>query len=133
MAGIFEIIDSFVINHDNISKGFGTITKGYKYLLAKDKDGEVICFVLDTDGGQSRVLIQKYLENVGLKESFIKFENEHMKGSCERYKELYPKKLCVLDKELLLYKDVEERAKTQDIKKFTGKIPKHGFNVYKKN
>lgn len=130
MANLLDVFDSFIINHENITKGFSTLAKGYPYLVGKDPDHKVVCFILDTSGGNSKVLIDKYLEDAGKSEEHMTFETEHMKKNSDRYKELIDKKICLLDKKLVLYGQVKEVARVSTLKKFTGDLPKQGFNIY---
>ena len=60
------IMDMFLINHENIGKGFEAITKGKSYIVAYNEDGEIIAYTTGIDAGKQ--LMDKYIEDSGLNE-----------------------------------------------------------------
>lgn len=123
------VIDMFLINHENIMKGFEVVLGIKNYLLVKDKEDSLICATYDIDAG--RALAEEYLKRQGLEKTLVKFEKKSIKNKNEQIEEICMHKIVLLDKELVLYKDVEKKAKEYVIDGYDGKLPiKYKINKY---
>lgn len=111
----------------NVVDGMNHLFNMNKYMLVKDEKGNLICLQHNSD--IDRQIIEAYLKRQGLDKTLLKFEMKSMKR--EELEQIIKYKIVMLDEELVLYKEVEEKAKKYVIDKYTGKFPKHGFNVYK--
>jgi len=122
------VLDMFLNNHDLIGKGFNEIRGIRKYIVVTNEEGKTICFLYDIDG--CRDVIEKYLKENDFDKTIVKFDTKSIKNKDEELEELMPYKLVLLDMKLVLYKDIELKAKEYEIKGYTGKRPKFGINKY---
>lgn len=122
------VIDSYLMNHDAIEKGFKAIIGINEYLLVTDANGNFVCLSYDMDS--CRTIIEEYLKRQNLDKTLMKFEVKSLKNKDEILKDIIKYKIVLLDGELVLYKDVEKKALEFNIKGFTGKFPKFGINRY---
>ena len=125
---IVDVIGAYLNNPKAIEDGFNKIFNGEKYLLVKDKEDNLICVSYDVE--EFRVLAEEYLKRQGLDKTLVKFETKSIKNKDEQLKEIIKYKIVVLDKELVLYKDVEKKAQEYIIKGYNGKFPKYGTVEY---
>ncbi|QZY56136.1 hypothetical protein [Crassaminicella profunda] len=126
---IFDVIGAFLNNPKEIEAGFKEVFGlNNKYLLVKDKEDNLIC--VSYEGDYCRALAEEYLKRQGLDKTLVKFETKSIKNKDEQLKEIIKYKIVALDKELVLYKDVEKKAEEYVIKGYTGKFPKYGTNDY---
>jgi hypothetical protein len=122
-------IDMLMINHESIGKGIQAIRGVYNYIIVKDRNGEILCFSYDMDACEK--LIEHHLINEELDRTVFKFEKKTIKNSDAYLGGIMPYKLVLLDKKLVLYRDVMEKAKNHNVKGYKmDKRPKYGLNQY---
>lgn len=125
MDFIFDAIDALL--NPNATNGLGAILNRNKYVLVKDEKGELICLSHKID--MYKQLIEGYLKTKGFNKNLFKFEIKSLKR--EELERIINYKIVLLDEELVLYKEVVEKAQNYSIKGYTGKTPKYGINKYK--
>lgn len=107
------ILDMFIINHGNISKGFESIVKGTKYTVAYDEVGKIIAYTVGIDAGKQ--LMDKYIVDNKLDKKYIKFEDEFHKKDDDFIKENGDFQICIVDKDVVLKKDIKELMKKESL------------------
>lgn len=122
------ILDILFTNGDDISKGFKHLSGNLDYQIARDKEGRVLVMFHDMESTEQ--LIKKYLETQDIHQSDFSINKTKLKRKSPELLNLIQYKLCLLDDELILYKDVYSIAQRKNINKFTGKFPKYGINKY---
>jgi hypothetical protein len=125
---MFEAIEMCLNNSSAINAGFKRIFGIEKYLIVKDKKGNIVCLFHDVD--VAKALVEKYIEKQGLDGNLLEFQISTIRRKDVHYKKLIEYKIVSLDKKLVLYKDILEKSNTYNIKGFKGKIPKYGINKY---
>jgi hypothetical protein len=114
--GIIEILAKRFLKVENLV-----------YVLDEDKN--LVCLIYDLEA--SRSMLFEYLKKHQLDVEKLEFGTTIPKKKAADYHRLIQFKIVTLDDELVLFKDVVEKAKTHDIEGYDGKLPKFGMNVYK--
>lgn len=107
------IFDSLLINHENIGKGFKVLTKGKRYIVAYNKEGRVIAYTTGIDVGKQ--LMDKYIKESGFDKTYFKIEEEFHKGKDEFFSVNEDCQICIVDKELMLKKDVNKLMESEEL------------------
>lgn len=122
------VIDSFFINMPNIINGAQALSGKRKYFIAEDENGDVICMFYDTQAGEQ--IVKVYIQRNNIKEEKVNFVKKTFKNNSPTVRELLKFQLVVLDKkQLVIFKDIQELAKENKIKKFDGKLP-YRYKLY---
>lgn len=122
-------IDMFIINHENIIKGFNELLGKKSYIIVRDKEKNFVCMTYDIDGCSA--LVNKYLLENDFDVQNLEIKKETINKRDLRFPEIQQYKLVVLDNELALYKDVVAKATNYIIEGYDGKeIPKYGINKF---
>lgn len=116
-----------MINGDLIEKGLKEML-GYKsYIVVTDKDDNIVCASYDLDACEQ--IIDMYLKKNNYNTVELNFEKKKLRGK-ENQMYLIPYKIVLLDKQVVLYKDVKALANQNKIKDFKDGFPKYGINQY---
>lgn len=107
------IIDMLLINHESIGKGFEAITKGTSYIVAYNNEDEVIAYTTGIDAGKQ--LMDKYIVDSGLEKTYIRFEEEFHKGKDGFISLNKGCQICIVNKELMLKKDVDKLMESEEL------------------
>ncbi|WDV48039.1 hypothetical protein PV797_10165 [Clostridiaceae bacterium M8S5] len=107
------ILDMLLVNHESILKGFEAIVKGTNYVVAYNEEGKVIAYTSGIDLGKQ--LMEKFIKDNGLDKTYIKLENEHHKGEDDFIKANEDYQLCIVDREIMLKKDVKELMSKEEL------------------
>ncbi|MBK5251828.1 MAG: hypothetical protein JJE29_04260 [Peptostreptococcaceae bacterium] len=100
------ILDALFSNNGNIGKGFEFFTKGNSYAVAYNAAGEVVAYTTALSAGKQ--IVEKYIEGAGIDETFIRYEEEFYRSKDGFIEKNGDRQICIVDKELMLKKDVEE-------------------------
>lgn len=122
------ILDMFLINNDNIMKGFEAVVKGTNYLVAYKEDGSIVAYTAGIEVGKQ--LMEMYIKNNKLNKQYIKFENEFHKGEDAFIKLNKDYQLCIVDKDIMLKKDVNELMKKEELVPFSKNKKMNGLDKY---
>lgn len=125
MDFIFDAIDGLL--NPNATDGLGAIWNKNKYVLVKNEEGKLICLSYNIE--MYKLIIEEYLKLNGFNKDLLKFEVKSFKK--EELKKIIDCKIVALDKKLVLYKEVKEKAEKYFIDGYTEEIPKFGLNMYK--
>lgn len=123
------IIDNFFTNHDLIIKGFNAIKGDVKYIVAKDRGGNILCLTYDID--TCNAIIEKYLKDHGISINDVKIMSMTINKRDKDVGNILDKKIVILDDELVLYDDVKKKSNKYEIEDFRqGSLPNYGINKY---
>lgn len=123
-----SIIDSFLTNSDSILAGLKVVRGIGDYIIVK-KGNEVICYTYQGDTGEA--IIKVFLKNHNIDESTVTYEKKRFENKDEELLLMRDLKLCLLDKEVVLYKKVVEQSNRYKIKGYKeGKLANQ-FNIFK--
>lgn len=122
-----SIIDKLLQNGDTMEKGLKEILGFRRYIIASDKQDNIICQFYDMDTGNT--LINEFLKRRGISQDDVVIRQESIRGK-EQQRPLIPYKIVILNGDLALYKDVVELSRTKTLKNFTDDNPKYGLNTY---
>lgn len=125
-----SILDLLLMNSNTIEKGIDHLLGRHHYLLAFDQQGNLLCTFYDMNTG--RALMEHYLNNQDMDTDTVTFIKKPKAEDDADQSLINQYKLVILDDHLTLYKEVEELAKTEKIKGYTGKAPKYGINRYQR-
>ncbi len=121
-------IDMLLTNGDMISKGFDVI-RGIGHYQIATLNEEVICFSYQGDTGDA--LIKLYLKEKYIDLDDVEITKRSLKNKSDDLLNMIHKKLCVLDKKIVLYEEVVLQSKTKRIKGYKKDTLKNQFNVSK--
>lgn len=121
------VLDIFLMNGDNIGKGWKEIRGKKDYMMAYFHD-TLVCYFYNMDAGKA--LIDKYLEDNNYDMTTIRYEKKTLHKKSDEVANMRDYKLVVLDKQVKLYKDIVELAKTRNIKGYKEGKLKETINVY---
>lgn len=122
------IIDMFLINNDNIRKGFVALTKGSKFIVAYNKEGDMMAYTIGIDVG--RQIMDKYFEDMGIDKASIEFIEEFHKVKDGFTSINQNCQICIVDKELMLKKNVIELMKSEELIPYKNNKKMVGLDKY---
>lgn len=115
-------IDMLLINGDLIGKGFTRLTKGTKFYLLYE-GVELKAYIGGSDTSKQIIEMYNKEHNFTLKEEWIKKYKEFISNNEDGI-------LCVVEKELLTYKEVKEKYGLEAIKADSNNKNMIGFRKY---
>jgi hypothetical protein len=107
------IIDALFSNKGKTGKGFEFFTKGNSYVVAYNAAGEVVAYTTGVSAGKQ--IMDKYMESVGIDETDIRYEEEFYRSKDGFVSQNEDSQICIVDKELMLKKDVKKLMETVDL------------------
>lgn len=108
-----SIIDSLLTNHDSIFKGLEYTLKGHKYWIAYDSSNNIIAY---TSGIiEAKQLLLKYLENHDYNTDDVEIKAEYHKENSDFINDNNEFQLCIVNKNLMINKDVMALSKTKSL------------------
>ncbi len=107
------IIDALFSNNGNVGKGFEFLTKGNSYVVAYNAAGEVVAYTTAVSAGKQ--IMEKYIESVGIDETDTRYEEEFYRSKDGFVSQNEDSQICIVDKELMLKKDVKKLMETVDL------------------
>lgn len=109
------LLDALFTNGDLSAKGFNAILEKQYYVIAYDKNHNIVCWFYDMDGIGAQ-LIEKYYEHNDLNKDEMHTHKKMLKNKSEEVINMTHKKICILDKKLVTFEIVENLAKSKNIK-----------------
>jgi hypothetical protein len=125
--GVFDV---FIINQENIGKGFEYLTKGNRYIVAYNEENEVIAYTVGNDVGKQ--LMDRYVESVGLNKSYVRFEEEFHKSKDKFTFQNEDCQICIVDKEFMLKSSVKKLLALDELILYKHNKVMKGLDKYNK-
>ena len=101
-----RILDAFFTKKEKTGEKFEFFKRGKSYLVAYGREGQLVAYTTGISAGDK--IMERYIEDKGLDRKDIIVQEEIHKASDRLITEYGDMQICIVDKTLMLKKDVKK-------------------------